>query len=43
MSDGIRSELHLERREVLHHDCGQVTIFTEMEQILLVQSVHDAL
>ena len=28
MSDGVRRELHLECREMLHHDRGKETIFT---------------
>lgn len=37
--DRVRRELGLERREVLHHERRQETIFTEREQILLVQGV----
>ena len=36
---GVRRELHLEGREVLHHDSRQVSIFTKREQVLLVQRV----
>lgn len=39
MSDGIRCELHLECREMLHHKCREVPIFSEGEEILLVESI----
>lgn len=39
MRDGIRSEFGSERGEVLQQESGQVTVFTERQQILLVQSV----
>lgn len=39
MSNGVWRKLHLEGREVLHHERGEVTIFTEREQVLLVERV----
>lgn len=39
MSDSVWRKLHLEGREVLHHQSGQVSIFTEGEQVFLVQRV----
>ncbi len=39
MRQGIRIELGAERREVLEHQSRKVTIFTEGEQVLLVQGV----
>lgn len=41
VGDGIGSELHLEGREMGHHDGCEVPIFTEGEQVLLVESVDD--
>jgi hypothetical protein len=40
MSDRIWNELRLERGEVLQEECRQETIFTEREQVLLVQRVY---
>lgn len=36
MCNGVRGELHLECREVGHHDGCQISIFTQREQVLLV-------
>ena len=45
--DGVRNsigrEFHLECGEVLHHEGCQVTIFTEREQVLLVERIDNAL
>ena len=38
--NSIGSKLGLERWEMLHHQRRQESIFTEREQILLVESVH---
>jgi hypothetical protein len=35
----IGRKLHLEGGEMLHHQRGKVSIFTQGEQVLLVQSV----
>lgn len=44
--DGMRycigCELHLERREMLHHNGRQITIFTKVQQILLVKGIDDS-
>jgi hypothetical protein len=40
MCDSIRTELGLETGEVLHQQRRQESIFTETEQILLVEGVH---
>lgn len=40
MRGRIGAKLRLERREVFHHQRRQKTIFTEREQILLVQCIH---
>ena len=40
MTERMRIELGLEGREVLHDESRQETIFTEREQVLLVQGVH---
>ena len=40
MTERMRVELGLEGREVLHNESRQETIFTEREQVLLVQGVH---
>jgi len=40
MCNSMRAELRLERGEVLHQECRQETIFTEGEQILLMQGVN---
>ena len=40
---GVSNELSLEIREMLEQKCGQVTIFTKMQQILHVQSIHTIL
>lgn len=37
---GVRTELGLECREVLHHERRQETILSEREQILLVQRIN---
>lgn len=37
--NGIRSEFHLESREMLHHERGEVSIFSEREQVLLMECV----
>ena len=39
MCQSVRVELCTERREVLEHESREVTIFTEGEQVLLVQGV----
>lgn len=39
VGDGVWRKLHLERRKVFHHQRGQVTIFTEGEQVLFVKRV----
>ena len=39
MCDGILSELGPERGEVFEQKCREVTIFTEREQVLLVQGI----
>jgi hypothetical protein len=39
MCNSIRSKLGLERWEMLHHQRRQEPIFTEGEQILLVESI----
>lgn len=39
MSDSIGCELHLECREMLHHQRGKVSIFAQGEEVLLVQSI----
>jgi hypothetical protein len=39
MSDSIRRKLHLESRKVLHHERGEVPIFSQGEKVLFVQSV----
>jgi hypothetical protein len=39
VGDGVGRELHLVGREVLHHERREVTVFTEREEVLLVQSV----
>ena len=39
MCQSVRVELCTERREVLQHEGREVTIFTEGEQVLLVQGV----
>lgn len=38
--NSVRGEFHLVRREVLHHERGEVSIFSEREQILLVECVN---
>jgi hypothetical protein len=42
MSDGIGNELGLERREMLEEERGEIPIFTEREQVLLVQRIDVA-
>ena len=37
--NSIRGELHLVRWEMLHHQSCQITIFTQREQIFLVEGV----
>ncbi len=39
MGDGVGGELHLESWEVFHHERREVTVFSEREQVLLVQGV----
>ena len=39
MRDGVRSELRPERREMLEQQRRQETIFSERQQILLVQGI----
>jgi len=36
---GVPNELRLETREMLEEERGQVTIFTEMQEVLHVQGV----
>ena len=43
MRDGVLSELGLERGEMLKQKCREVMIFTEREQVLLVQRVDEGL
>ena len=43
ISVGVSDELSLEVREMLEQKCGQVTIFTKMQQILHVQSIYTIL
>ena len=40
---GVGAELGLERREMLHEQRREETIFTEREQVLLVECVDNAL
>ena len=42
MRNCIRSELEPVRWEMLHQERCQITIFTEREQVLLVQSINIA-
>lgn len=37
--DGVWRELHLECREMLHHERREVSVLSEREEVLLVQSV----
>ena len=39
MGDSVRCELHLECREMLHHECRKISILTEGEQVLLVKGI----
>ena len=39
VGDGIRRELHLECRKVLHHQRSKISVLSKREQVLLVQSV----
>ena len=43
MCDSILGELGPERGEVLEQECREVTIFTEREQVLLVQGIDKRL
>lgn len=40
MRNGIRSELHFHSWEMLHHESCEVSIFSQGEEILLVQGIH---
>ena len=40
MSDRVRGEFHLERREMLHHQSSQIAVLAQGKQVLLVQGVH---
>jgi hypothetical protein len=42
MRDSIWRELHLESREKLHHQRGEISIFSKREEILLVQCIDNA-
>ena len=43
MGDGVGRELRPERGEVLEQEGREITIFTEREQVLLVQGVDEGL
>lgn len=43
MRNGVGGKLHLERREVGHHESREISIFSEREQVLLVEGVHNVL
>jgi hypothetical protein len=40
VSDSIGRKFHLESGKVLHHQCREVSIFTQREKVLLVEGVH---
>ncbi len=39
MSNSVGCKLHLESREMLHHQRGEVSIFSQREQVLLVKCI----
>jgi len=41
VGDGVGRELHLVSWEVLEHEGGEVSIFSEREEVLLVEGVDD--